>query len=499
MAEKRIGLYLGLNSVAAVAARGKDIVAMVQVSLSSLEESQDKTLNEELRWEALINKALREVGADTKKVYVSLTDKDFIFRLLELPLLRKKEIESSLIYEIEKYIPFKIDELEWDYKYVVFSRAKKIDLSFVGIKEGIFQRVKDILSRLGLKAVLIEPACLSLARVIKSTKVLSRFKDYAILDFNQAEAYLTFFQHDLPVFNRYMDIPQKDAEPDIDKFMETITFSFQYFRREFKGYDLQRLIIISDCDTKKLAASLPDTIGSQVEVLSSYDLTLRNNAQLEIAKALGALRLGLSPYKLKFNLKKTRERMTSEQLTGVIALRKGLLAILAGIGTIACIFLSVIMGNEITFKKIILERDEKSVAIPAQFKNKTWQERKDMTAKQEDEIRKLKQIAKGSVKLSGFFKALTREGVLPNRLWLTRMDLGKVKDDYVVNLNGYIFRDDDYQESLGFNEFISNLRKDPQIRDIFPLIEPVSSDKRALQGFKVTNFSIKLYQRQVSK
>lgn len=499
MAEKRIGLYLGLNSLAAVAVKGRDIVAMVRLELSSLDENQEKPLNDELRWEALINKALREVGAEGKKVYVSLTDKDFIFRLLEMPLMRKKEIESSLIYEIEKYIPFKIDELEWDYKYVTFFKTKKVDLSFVGIRETVFQRSKEILSRLGLKAVLIEPSCISLARVIKSTKSLAKFKNYAILDFNHSEAYLTFFQHDLPVFNRYMDIPQKEGEPDIDRFMETITFSFQYFRREFKGYDLQRLIVVSDSDTKKLASSLPDTIGSPVEVVSSHELTSRNNAQLEITKALGAARLGLSPYKLIYGLKKTRERTAAPAFTGKIALRVGLLSGFVGAGLIICIILTIIMGNEVNFRRTILKTKAKSIIIPIEFEGKNLAQREVMVVERENKIVKLEVLSKSYDKLSGFIQRLSLQGVLPNRLWLDTMEISAGREGYTATLTGYIFRDDDYEESLGLNEFISNLRKDPQIEKIFPLVEPISSDKRELQGFAVTNFSIKLYQGRNKK
>ena len=305
--EKKVGLYLGINSVGAAVVRGRDILSLGRFEFSSLEESGRETRNEEVRWEALINKTLREVGGDTKNIYVSLADRDFIFRPLEMPLMKKKEIESSLVYEIEKYIPFKMEELVWDYDYVNFPKERKIGLSFIGIKEGNFERIKSILSRLELKAAMIEPSCVSLARVVKSVKKFAQFNNFALLDFTQAEAYLTFFQQDLPVFNRYIVVPKKEDTLDLDNFIEAVNFSFQYFKREFKNYKLDKFIIVGDSNVDSLVPPLKEGLQVEIESVSSYDLTNRNNAQVENVKALGAVGLERSLYKFKPYLRKDRK------------------------------------------------------------------------------------------------------------------------------------------------------------------------------------------------
>ncbi len=207
---KKVGLYLGVNSIGVAVVQGKDILSLERFEFSSIEEVGNKITNDDIRWEALINKTLREVDSHAKEVYISLADKDFIFRSLDMPLMKKKDIESSLIYEVEKYIPFKIEELVWDYDYVNFSKERKIGLSFIGIKEDNFERVRSMLFRLELKAAVIEPSCLSLARAVKSVKKFSQFNNFVILDFTQDEASFTFFQQDLPVFNRYFVVPKKE-------------------------------------------------------------------------------------------------------------------------------------------------------------------------------------------------------------------------------------------------------------------------------------------------
>jgi len=489
--EKKVGLYLGINSVGAAVVQGKDILSLGRFEFSSLEEAGGEIKNEDIRWEALINKTLREVSSEAKNIYVSLADRDFIFRPLEMPSMKRKEIESSLVYEIEKYIPFKIEELVWDYDYANFPKERKIGLSFIGIKEDNFERIKSILSRLELKAAMIEPSCVSLARVVKSVKKFAQFKNFALLDFTQAEAYLTFFQQDLPVFNRYLVVPKKKDTLDLDNFIEAVNFSFQYFKREFKNYKLDKFIIVGDSNVDSLVPPLKEGLQVAIESVSSYDLTNRNNAQVENVKALGVVGLERSPYKFRPFLRKTAERsLPSEKPLTSVALRTGLLGSLIGIGLVGAIFLSLILGNEVTEKKFILKKQEESLIVPAALDAFAWQERTAMVDKKEEKIRSLKNIITSLPRFSSFLERLATEDILPRRLWLTNLDITGYQEGRRGVLIGYIFRNNDYEERLGVDEFISNLRKDKTIGSIFNKIGLESSSRYKVEGFEVTSFSI---------
>lgn len=491
--EKKVGLYLGINSVGAVVVQGKDILSLGRFEFSSLEEAGGEIKNEDIRWEALINKTLREVGNDAKDIYVSLADRDFIFRPLEMPLMKRKDIESSLVYEIEKYIPFKMEELVWDYDYANFPKERKIGLSFIGIKEDNYERIKSILSRLELKAAMIEPSCVSLARVIKSVKKFAQFKNFALLDFTQAEAYLTFFQQDLPVFNRYLVVPKKENALDLDNFIEAVNFSFQYFKREFKNYKLDKFIIVGDSNIDSLVPPLKEGLQVEIETVSSYDLTNRDNARVENVKALGVAGLENSPYKFQPYLRKTKERaLPSERPLVSVDLKARSLSLLIGIGLAGTIFLSLILGNEVTEKKLILKKKEESVVVPAALGALTWQERAAMLQEEEEKINSLKELLSSFVRFSSFFEKMATEGILPRRLWLTDLDIAGHQGEYRGVLTGYIFRNDDYAERLGVDEFISNLRKGKTVRSIFSKVNLESSSRDEVEGFEVTRFSITL-------
>jgi len=232
---KAVGLYIGVSSIGLAVAGAKSLVNLTQYNFSDSKDSNQAIVDEDVQLEALINKALREVGAEGDQIHLSLADRDFIFRSLDMPLMRKSEIESSLVYEVEKFIPFKMDELEWTYASQRFVKDKRTAVSFVGIRQSNLERVRDILKRMGLKTAHIEPSSLSLARIIRASKRFPKLKDYGLLDLTEAEAHLTFFQSDLPAFNRYLTIPKKEDLFDSAKFSESVDFSFQYFSQSQTG------------------------------------------------------------------------------------------------------------------------------------------------------------------------------------------------------------------------------------------------------------------------
>jgi len=492
---KTVGLYLGVNSLGIAIAAGKTLLNLNQFSLSASDEAKAEVVNEDVRLEALINKALREVGAEGEAVELSLADRDFIFRSLEMPSMRKTEIESSLVYGVEKYIPFKITELEWTYASMRSAKEKKVDIAFVGIRDRNLERFREILSRLGLSATNIEASALSLARAIKSLKRFSKTKNFALLDLTEHESHLTFFQNDLPVFNRYLTIPQKDKTFDTAKFAESVDFSFQYFKREFRSYEIEKFIVVSNIESKELASSLTDSLQTPVEVVTPFDVVSRENASVEGIKAFGAAMRDQYPSAFKPGFKRTEvseEGDVVEVEVEAPPLKLGMIGTLFGIGLAIALIMSIIMGNEVSVKALDVKRQREAVAVPSELSSLPWGEYEGAITDLESKLAKLKDAQGAFTNLSGLFEALSSRKVLPEGLWLERVALSDDRGRLNGDIRGYIFRDDDYQERLGVDDFVARLKAEPAIGDFFSRIAVDSSRRQQKKDFKVTYFSIKL-------
>ena len=493
---KKVGLYLGVNSVGVAVVQAKDIEFLGRFEFSSLDEGKIEALTDDIRWESLINKALREARADQGEVYVSMADRDFIVRSLEMPLMKRSEVESSLVYEIEKYIPFKMSELEWAYEYVRFPKEKRINISFIGIKENNLHRIREILARLNINAVFMEPSCLSLERSIKALKNFSKIKDFAFLDFSESESYLTFFQHGLPVFNRYLVLPKKEGVFDAAKFVDSVDFSFQYFRREYKAYQLEKFIIIGDIKDKSVVTSLHESLQTEVVTLSPYDLTARDNSSVEAVKALGAASRDFYPTVFKPVFKKTPHPAEaleiSEMPPEIPMLRIGLMTFLVVMGAVFSFFLSVMMGNEVGVKKQKLEKKEEKIVMPIKMKGLSWEQREELVEEKKKDIDILRGIHSSFMNISEIFAKLHRKGMLPEGVWLVDLSISRLAGGYQGTLKGYIFRDDDYQERLGLNELVSRLKQEDIFMQVFSNVELDQSRRQKIREFEVTSFTLKL-------
>lgn len=490
MKKQKVGLYLGFNSIGGVVVENRKVVSVAKCDLSSLEEeAKVENLNEEVKWEALINKTLRELGGvETRDVFVAMADRDFIFRSIEMPFMKKKEIESSLSYEIEKYVPFKLDELRWDYSYTSFSKEKKINISFVGIKDDKFKRTQTLFTRLDLNPVAVEPSSLSLVRIIKTMRNLAGLRNFAVLDFMETEAYLTFFYHDLPVFNRYFTVPKKEDIIDLDKFVEPVHLSYQYFKREFKDYQLDKFIVISNSPDEELLRMLKEDLQTEVEMLYPINFINVGASFVENLKALGVSSLDTSPYKFKPVLRKIEEQGAGVEVLQEVPLKPGLIAFVAILGILISAVTFYMKAQQLNAIKTEIQQKESELVLPS---GQTWEKIQTDIFNLNKKVTTLKDaIPESKKELYPFLEKLS--SFLPRGVWLEALDIDNKSEQCKGVIRGNIFLGDAYKEREAIDDFIFNLKKDPFIKEIFSSIV-LGASQRVKEGeFEVTSFTVLL-------
>ncbi len=490
--EKRVGIYLGDTVVSAAVVEGRDIVDVTSFGLSDPGDLDGGALGEGLEWEALINKSLREVGADTNKVYVALADRDFIFRPLEMPLMNRSEIESSLLYEIEKYIPFKIDKLVWDYGYNTSYKDKKVNLTFVGIKSSNIQKIKETLARLQIDEIVVEPSCLSLVRILKSLKRFLKISDFSLLDLSKAEANLTFFKKGLPVFNRYLNIPKTNENVDVEKFIEAVNISFQYFRSEFKTQDIGQLIVINDSQSNELTASLENNLGTVVESVFVDELIGRPEAGIEGVKAIGVAGRDSYPYDFKPILKGTKDFIEKSENPVFSSLKLAPLSFFVGVLAVILVVIFFFLNGKISVEESKIKKDEKNIAIPTSLKKLSWAGMEKVIENKKKENLLLRSNSEEQLRVALFFNLMSSNSVLSDGIWFDDFEFGKFKGIAFVTIKGSIFLNDEYTERMAVDKFVGNLRKNQDISTMFRRVELESSDRRNTEGFFITQFVIRL-------
>jgi len=469
--KKRLGIYLDSQGIAFAEAEGKDLSSSVFLSFSYLlEEGKDfSELSSTLKIEALLQRGLRELRTELKEAYLGFSEKESIFRVLELPYMNKKELNLALPLEIEKYMPFRIEEIFWDYQERRVFREKKIKIAFLGMKKTFLEENLKAFSNVGVKVKSVDSGFFSLIGfLILLGKIPKRYKDFAVFSFTREEGEIAIFSEGFPYFSRYTKIPLTlEGEPDVKKIGKDLKMTLRYYQGEVKGKELEKLFILGESSLVNKCEEEFQDLGISLESSPLEDvLKDRKVANLSELKAYS---LAIRDYRaefLKFNiLKERREVVLREEVSEVLASREVLWNFKS---LFFLLIIGVFIGGGIFFIQISKE-SSKVVEV------------------KKIEEREYSDIPKDNSSLIELLGRNITEG-----MWFKSLNLKRernLRDLYLV-LQGYIYLGDIQRERNSLNKFITKLKESEFLKRRKMKVTLNSVRQQELEGYKVTAFTI---------
>jgi type IV pilus assembly protein PilM len=104
-----------------------------------------------------------KVSPDQASV-LSVAGQGVVSRYIELPLMNKSELESSMKFEIEKYVPFPVGEVSADYAVIHEMRDKaKMSVLIAAAKNELISKKCNLAKEVNLNLKAIDLDCLALA------------------------------------------------------------------------------------------------------------------------------------------------------------------------------------------------------------------------------------------------------------------------------------------------------------------------------------------------
>ncbi len=437
--------------------------------------------------EVMINKLRRILNIKKEdQVYLALPEKKFILRSFKLPLMGRKELEGGIPFEIEKYIPFGIDELIWNYAYTRIPGEKKVIISFLAIKREEFRRFREIFATIDMNLLLVEPCFFSLFRIIKSRKEYSECKGLGILEFTSQEGSFTFFFKNLPLFNRSFLIKNLFVKPDglKEKIREEVRFSLQYFRREFSKLPLERLIIIAKEDffhEKDFFLSLKEEIEVPIEIIP-IDKLAKLEEDLNVLRAYGVVEFSYLPIKFPSLRRDTKGFLYIEKKKEFTYMPFIVEVILGFFLLISLnIFFQIKINN---LKRVIEEKRKKLSSLP-------WGNKRREVIENEIEREKMTiERLKSSKSENTLFIFKSIEEALPEGMWLEslKIDFERKKG----SISGYVYLGNSYEEKKAIEKFVRRLNRNKKMRFFSFLINTTVKKREVIEKFPVTYFKITL-------
>lgn len=503
-----LGIYFGIKDINLVEVSGKKIVNNVRLPHLSLAIAElEEKVPADIKIMAMLKDAFRTNRINAEEAFFCISGQDLVIRTFEIPLLPQSELKSAVNFEAKKYIPFKLEELDYDFQ-VLFNKKNKTSLVlFVGIKKEILANYISISKQLNLKVGMVEYSAFSILRFLK----LAGLRDAGVLAIlcydlnNEDEANFTVFENGFSLFSRdfiltgepasFEQTVETDSIAKREKLKNEIRVSLDYYNRKFPEKNIKNIFVVSDKESRPelnsffAETSLPVKFVETQKVLGKGVLY-----SSMLAKSLSAALFKSAPLKIKINLVGARFKAAKAPGEGwrPLVLLEGLKLdfkfIILGIVVCAAVFGYGLMRMK-PLQEELAKIKGKRVKINSIVANDSLDALSALGAKYKKKIVTLDNLVKNQMYATYPLDAIP--SALPGGVWLENFSLAqKIGGKIELTLSGQVYLENGEKEFESVNVFLVNLKKDPVFSRYFKEIAINSIDQKLVEGKNLTVFTI---------
>lgn len=158
----------------------------------------------------------KEEGLQTRQIRTVLKSDGMVIRILNFPQMKKNEIASMLQYEVEKYIPFKANEVFLDFQIinenVQQGDLKSVEILLAAVKQNEINQLMSLFQNAGLTLEVIDVCAFALANLIEFAYPESMTKPLAFLDMGMENSTFGIILHGKPTFIRDISFGGSDIK-----------------------------------------------------------------------------------------------------------------------------------------------------------------------------------------------------------------------------------------------------------------------------------------------
>ena len=491
-----LGIYFGIRDINIVETNGRRIVNNIRLPHPSIAMAElEEKVPADIKLMAMLKDAFRTNRISAEEAFFSISGQDLVIRTFEIPLLPQNELKGAVNFEAKKYIPFKLEELDYDFQ-VLFNKKNKTSLVlFVGIKKETLANYVSIAKQLNIKADILEYSAFSTLRFIK----LAGLNDsgvVATLCFdlnNEDEANFTVFENGFSLFSRdfvltgepagFEQTVEADSLAKREKLKNEIRVSLDYYKRKFADKDIKNIFVISDKENKTELTPFFTEAAIPVKFVDTQKVLGKGvNYSSILAKSYAAALFKSAPLKIKINLVGARIKASK-----AVAIPWKPVGILEGLkmdlrfvmlGALLCVAaLGWGLMRVQTIKHDLTQIKNQRLKMSPASAGESLESLTSLSDKYRKKVVALDNVIKSQMYATYPLNAVPR--ALPQGVWLTNFNLNKNRNAVTeLVLGGQVYLENSEQEFESVNLFLFNLKRDPVFLKYFKEINISSIDQK---------------------
>ncbi|MGZ3534561.1 MAG: type IV pilus assembly protein PilM, partial [Thermodesulfobacteriota bacterium] len=202
-----IGLDIGCSSIKLVELReDKKGYKLQNLAISPLppEAIVDGALMDSVTIIDTIRDVIANAKTKTRDVVTSVSGHSVIVKKISLPFMTEAELEESIQWEAERYIPFDINDVNIDFQ--IFGAAPEnpevMDVVLVAAKKDIINDYVSIIMETGLNPVVIDIDSFALENMLAINYDIAKEETVAIVNVGASVANINIVKNNISAFTR---------------------------------------------------------------------------------------------------------------------------------------------------------------------------------------------------------------------------------------------------------------------------------------------------------
>jgi len=505
---KKLGIYFGPKAISLVESEKLKVLNNCNIPLRELLGAGDEEkVPLEIKIAAAIKDRLRINNIEAKEVNLVLLGRDLIIRTFLMPNLPANEIYGAIRFEAKKYIPFKLEELVYDYQ-VLFDKANRKNLVlFVGVKRDNLEKYLLVFSQLNIKINTIEYAGFSILRLIQMAKIREK-GIFAVVDIDlteEDEVNFIVLENGFPLFSRDIILAGESGSADIgsslkidqtqnlEKLKVELRVSLDFYLRKFPLKHIDNIVVIAPQDYRQDLETFIRARGLAVKFIDSRKFLEQSMSfSLGFFKAYAvnleknfknSVKIDLLPAKIK---NKSLEQGTAGGLV-LYGFRIDFRLILMSLAIAALPFI-------ISYYRLKPIQSELASILENRPLVNTVQSGLSL-----DELNSVDYNYKEKIKIiTDFLQKMTfvtgqLDGIsrgIPEGLWLNNLNFRKNKTDLLLTITGSSYEADNDKERKSIAKFLNNLKENPVFKEYFKETNIMSLNQGRVGKIILTDFVI---------
>jgi len=502
-----LGIYFGTNSIGLVEVNNKKLVNNVVIPQGSIFSGEfEEKVPTDVKIIALIKDALRTNRINVDRGTICISGQDLIIRNFEIPKLPSNELQSAINFEAKKYIPFKLEELIYDFQVEPDRKSKLNTVLFVGIKKEVLEKYYSISRQLKIKINAIEYSAFSLLRFLK----LCGAKDSGIIasicfdlnnedeiNFMVSENGFPFFSRDIILTGAINNLDGHAVNDQIkkcDKLKNEIRVSQDYYRRKFPDKKIKTFYVLCGPDMREDLQGFFASSGIPAKFVDTSRILGKGIIYTSIlAKSFGVVLFKGLSLKVKINL--FNARLKADSVKG----KEDIFAFMEGVKVDFKIIVLGILICVATFgygiyrmqpvRQEINSIKNKRLKVASISAIEDYAELSGRNKKLKKKLNNLDSLIKNQLYATYFLDIIPR--ALPEGVWLTKFIATRKEDNRPeLILEGQAYLGDSDKEFEAVNTFLNNLKSNQFFSQNYKEITITSVDRKSIFDKSVAIFSI---------